>query len=107
MTVRKFRFNLVDVPSECHRDDGGDTVIKVRFPTKTGLKILTLRDQEIIRTEDDPVADGALLNYRPPKIPIKHHPGGVPSHAYHNYEEHMAKRPFVEVTNTLPYDHVL
>jgi len=107
MTVRKFRFFLSETPSSIQRDASGDTVLKVKVPTKTGKKLLVIRDQEVVRTEDDPIADQALLNYRPPKVPLKHHPGGVPTHAYHNYADHMEKRPFVEVAANTTHHHIL
>lgn len=107
MAVRKFRFTLADTPSSIQQDDEGDTVVKVRFPTKSGQKVLVLRDQEVVKTESDPVADHALENYHPPRIPMKHHPGGVPTHAFHDYDDHSANRPFTEIANTAPYDHVL
>lgn len=107
MTVRKFRFSLSEVPSELHQDDGGDSVVKLRLPTLTGHKTITLRDQEVVRTEDDPLVDHALENYHPPKIPLQHHPSGVPTVAYHNYADHAAKRPFTEVATNTTHHHVL
>ena len=67
---------------------------------------LTLRQDEVVRTED-PFVKQALENYHPPKIPIKHHPGEVESLAYHDYDTHKDTKPFTSVAANTTHQHVL
>ena len=106
MAVSKFKIDLSGLPSEILQEDGGDVVLKLRINTPTGPKTLVLRDQEVVRTED-PFVIRALTYYRPPRIPIKHHPGGVEGAAYHKYSDHEDKRPFATVGASTTHQHVL
>jgi hypothetical protein len=107
VSVRKFKFQLDLVPTQVHRKHRNAAVLKIRVPTKRGKQDLILKDGDVVFTEDDPIAEFALTHYRPPKIPIKHHPKGVKTHMYHAYEEHCAKRPFVEIFDDSTSDHEL
>lgn len=106
MTVAKFKIDLSGLPPEILQEDEGDTVLKLRVRTVTGRTTILLRDQEVVRTED-PFITEALTNYRPPRIPIKHHPGGAESVAYHDYGDYEAIRPLATVAANTTHQHVL
>ena len=110
MTIEKFRIDLSQVPAELLRDDAGDDVLVIKVPVSIGgpkVKLI-LRDQEVIRTENDFIKE-ILRGYAPPRIPVQHKAHGAEDfeHCVYDHTPHAAKRPFAAVASNTTHQHVV
>jgi len=103
----KFKIDLSGIPKGVLQEDAGDKVLKLRVPTPNGPKTLILRHKDVVHTED-PFVIHILMHYHPPKIPLKHSPGGKRKRVvYHDYDRHKKKRPFTLVDVDTEHHHTL
>ncbi len=104
MAMYKYRFHMDDFHPSLHHDVDGGPAAKIKIlTTSRNSVLLTIRDREVVMTEDG-LAAKVLEHYLPPKIPITHKGG---EHWMYDHALHADKRPFVLVDTDVEHDHVI
>ena len=106
MASRKFRFSLEGLPPQVISRVDGVPVLRLRITTQAGQKDLTIRDGQIVKTEDG-IAQLQLERYAPPKLPriTRKLKGALSAVSMtHKFEDYKDVRPFVEVADDSLHD---